>query len=172
VTSGAASDIERVTRLARMMVTRWGLSTELGTVTYGDEQAEIFLGYSIVQHRCISQATVQKIDAEIQRLVECARDEAKRILTRNRTNLDVLAKGLLEYETLSGDEIERLLAGRLPIREVLSSPSAPGSSTVPSLGYIRPTYEASATAPWPQTFIDTRTKPKLGRRHASVELLS
>ena len=70
VTSGAASDIEQATKLARMMVTRWGLSDELGTVAYGENQEEVFLGYSVARQQNISEATVQKIDAEIRRLVE------------------------------------------------------------------------------------------------------
>ncbi len=70
VTSGAASDIEQATKLARMMVTRWGLSEALGTVAYGENQEEVFLGYSVARQQNISEATAQKIDAEIRRLVE------------------------------------------------------------------------------------------------------
>jgi cell division protease FtsH len=141
VTSGAASDIEQATRLARVMVTRWGLSAALGTVAYGDSQAEIFLGYSVARDRSISQATVQKIDTEIRRLVEDACDEAKRILTNKRTDMEVVAKGLLKYETLSGKEVAQLIAGKLTVRQGWSACSAPGSSTVPSIGYIKPTCE-------------------------------
>src|SRR5829696_7054624 len=109
VTSGAASDIEQATKLARMMVTRWGLSEELGTVAYGENQDEVFLGYQVARQQNISEATAQKIDAEIRRLVSAGYEDAKRILTEKRGDLEILAKGLLEYETLSGDEIKDLL---------------------------------------------------------------
>ena len=118
VTSGAASDIEQATKLARMMVTRWGLSDALGTVAYGENQEEVFLGYSVARQQNISEATVQKIDAEIRRLVEEGYAEAQQILTDKRADLETLAKGLLEFETLTGDEIKDLLMGKRPNREV------------------------------------------------------
>ena len=127
VTSGAASDIEQATKLARMMVTRWGLSDALGTVAYGENQEEVFLGYSVSRQQNISEQTVQKIDAEIKRLVEEGYGEAKTILTERRADLEVLAKGLLEYETLSGEEIKDLLAGKPPVREGVSEPVQPRS---------------------------------------------
>src|SRR6185295_1013762 len=110
VTSGAASDIEQATRLARMMVTRWGLSEELGTVAYGENQEEVFLGHSVSRQQNVSEQTAQKIDAEIRRLVEAGLKEARDILTAKRADLETLARGLLEYETLTGDEIKNLLA--------------------------------------------------------------
>src|SRR5207248_2538507 len=150
VTSGAASDIEQATRLARMMVTRWGLSEALGTVAYGENQEEVFLGYSVSRQQNISEATVQKIDAEIKRLVEAGYEEANHILTEKRDDLEVLAKGLLEYETLSGDEIKDLLAGRPPVREGVSEPPPPRSSPVPSAGKGRPRPETGGMEPQPQ----------------------
>ena len=112
VTSGAASDIEQATRLARMMVTRWGLSEELGTVSYGENQDEVFLGMSVSRTQNASEATVQKIDGEIKRLVEEGYNEATKILTEKRADLEALAKGLLEFETLTGDEIYRPAEGQ------------------------------------------------------------
>src|SRR6266536_3571032 len=150
VTSGAASDIEQATRLARMMVTRWGLSEELGTVAYGENQEEVFLGYSVSRQQNISEATVQKIDAEIKRLVEAGYAEAMTILTDRHDDLEVLAKGLLEYETLSGDEIKDLLAGRPPVREGVSEPPPPRSSAVPTAGKGRPRPETGGMEPQPQ----------------------
>jgi cell division protease FtsH len=150
VTSGAASDIEQATRLARMMVTRWGLSEALGTVAYGENQEEVFLGYSVSRQQNISEATVQKIDAEIKRLVEAGYDEAMHILTDRRSDLEMLAKGLLEYETLSGDEIKDLLAGRPPVREGVSEPPPPRSSAVPTAGKGRPRPETGGMEPQPQ----------------------
>ena len=134
VTSGAASDIEQATKLARMMVTRWGLSDALGTVAYGENQEEVFLGYSVARQQNISEETVKKIDAEIRRLVEAGYQEASQILTDKRADLDTLAKGLLEFETLSGDEIKDLILGKRPNRETTIEPSTPRSSAVPTAG--------------------------------------
>ena len=138
VTSGAASDIEQATRLARMMVTRWGLSEELGTVSYGENQDEVFLGMSVSRTQNASEATVQKIDSEIRRLVEEGYNEATKILTEKRDDLEALAKGLLEYETLSGDEIIDLLKGKKPNRESVLEPTTPRASAVPPAGKPRP----------------------------------
>jgi cell division protease FtsH len=134
VTSGAASDIEQATKLARMMVTRWGLSEELGTVAYGENQDEVFLGYQVSRQQNISEETSRKIDTEIRRLVEAGYSEAQHILTEKREDLETLAKGLLEFETLTGDEIKDLIAGRRPMRESVIEPSTPRSSAVPTAG--------------------------------------
>ena len=138
VTSGAASDIEQATRLARMMVTRWGLSEELGTVSYGENQDEVFLGMSVSRTQNASEATVQKIDSEIRRLVEEGYNQATSILSEKRADLELLAKGLLEYETLSGDEIVDLLKGKKPNRESVLEPTTPRTSAVPPAGKPRP----------------------------------
>jgi cell division protease FtsH len=132
VTSGAASDIEQATRLARMMVTRWGLSDELGTVAYGENQEEVFLGHSVSRQQNVSEQTAQKIDAEIRRLVETGLSEARHILTEYRNELETLAQGLLEYETLSGDEIRGLLAGKPPVRDTGDDSSGARASAVPA----------------------------------------
>src|SRR4029450_11630398 len=131
-------DIEQATKLARMMVTRWGLSSELGTVAYGENQEEVFLGYSVARQQNISEATVQKIDAEIRGLVRDGYAEARQILEEKRDDLETLARGLLEYETLSGDEIKDLLAGKPPVREGLTEPVEPSTSAVPPAGRTRP----------------------------------
>jgi cell division protease FtsH len=151
VTSGAASDIEQATKLARMMVTRWGLSPSLGTVAYGENQEEVFLGYSVARQQNISEATVQKIDGEIKRFVEEGYQLARKILTERRGELEVLAKGLLEYETLSGEEIKDLLAGKPPVREGVSDAPPPRASAIPTTGKQRPRPEPGADpAPQPQ----------------------
>jgi len=138
VTSGAASDIEQATRLARMMVTRWGLSEELGTVSYGENQDEVFLGMSVSRTQNASEATVQKIDSEIRRLVEEGYNQATTILSEKRADLEMLAKGLLEYETLTGEEIQDLLKGKKPNRESVLEPTTPRTSAVPPAGKPRP----------------------------------
>src|SRR3954449_132706 len=138
VTSGASSDIEQATRLARMMVTRWGLSDELGTVSYGENQDEVFLGMSVSRTQNASEATVQKIDSEIRRLVEEGYNQATTILSEKRADLEMLAKGLLEYETLTGEEIQDLLKGKKPNRESVLEPTTPRTSAVPPAGKPRP----------------------------------
>jgi cell division protease FtsH len=132
VTSGAASDIEQATRLARMMVTRWGLSDELGTVAYGENQEEVFLGHSVSRQQNISEETAQKIDGEIRRLVEAGLADARSILTEHRDDLETLAQGLLEYETLSGDEIRNLLVGKPPVRDTGDDMPSAKASAVPA----------------------------------------
>ena len=152
VTSGAQSDIEQATRLARMMVTRWGFSPELGAVSYGENQDEVFLGMSVARTQNVSEATAQKIDVEIRRLVEAAHDEARQVLEAKRNDLETLAKGLLEFETLSGDEIKDLLLGKKPNRELVIEPQQPRSSAVPPAGKSRPRPEAPGPMePQPQT---------------------
>jgi cell division protease FtsH len=150
ITSGAQSDIEQATKLARAMVTRWGFSEELGTVMYGENQEEVFLGYSMGKQQNISEATARTIDSEVRRLVEMGLSEARRILTTKRDDLESLAKGLLEYETLSGDEIMGLLDGKPPVRETDDEPTTPRSSPVPSAGKGRPKPDAGGLEPQPQ----------------------
>jgi cell division protease FtsH len=152
VTSGAASDIEQATKLARLMVTRWGLSDKLGTVAYGENQDEVFLGYQVSRQQNISEATAQTIDAEIRKLVEAGYAEATHILTEKRADLEVLARGLLEFETLTGEEIVDLLAGKRPVRESVIEPTGPRSSAVPPAGKPRPRPEppSGEVAPQPQ----------------------
>ncbi|MFA5122553.1 ATP-dependent zinc metalloprotease FtsH [Zavarzinia sp.] len=137
VTSGASSDIAYATQLARNMVTRWGLSDELGAVAYGDNQEEVFLGHSVSRTQNVSEETARKIDAEVKKLVDNALATARQILTDKRGDLETLAKGLLEYETLSGDEIRALLRGEHIYREPSNDPPSPDigtSSAVPPTG--------------------------------------
>jgi cell division protease FtsH len=150
VTSGAASDIEQATKLARMMVTRWGFSPELGTVAYGENQEEVFLGHSVSRTQNVSENTAQKIDVEVRRLVEEGLNHARQILNDKRADLETLAKGLLEFETLSGEEIKDLLDGRPPVREGVSEPSTPRASAVPPAGKQRPRSEPDAGPLEPQ----------------------
>jgi cell division protease FtsH len=131
ITSGASSDIAAATRLARSMVTRWGFSEELGVVSYGENQDEVFLGHSVARTQNVSEDTARKIDSEVKRLVQGGWDEAHRILTERVEDLHKIAKALLEFETLSGDEIIGVMNGVTPIREeddLSSTPAAPSVS--------------------------------------------
>jgi len=139
VTTGAISDIHQATLMARNMVTRWGLSDELGPIEYAENQEEVFLGHSVSRTQSISEETARKIDAEIRRVIDNGYERARKILIEKNDDLHTLAKGLLEYETLSGDEIVALLKGIAPVRtpyEDLEPQRGPGPS-VPTAG--RPT---------------------------------
>ncbi|ASV87014.1 ATP-dependent metallopeptidase HflB family protein [Ochrobactrum quorumnocens] len=136
ITSGASSDIQQATKLARSMVTQWGYSDKLGRVAYGDNQEEVFLGHSVSRTQNVSEETAQIIDAEVRRLIDEAYADATRILTEKREDWIALAEGLLEYETLSGDEIKQLIAGNKPSRDQGSDTPSRGSG-VPKAGSAR-----------------------------------
>lgn len=111
VTSGASSDIAGATNLARSMVTEWGMSDVLGPIQYVDNSNEVFLGRSVTQNQNMSEETAKLIDAEIKRLVTEAHDEALKILKTKKKDWEKLAKALIEFETLTGDEIKAVLKG-------------------------------------------------------------
>ena len=121
ITSGASSDIEQATKLARAMVTRWGFSDKLGTVAYGENQEEVFLGHSVARSQNVSEETARIIDAEVKRIVGQGWDEARRILTEKAGDHEKLSQALLEYETLSGEEIKDLLEKGVAPNQVPSS---------------------------------------------------
>ena len=109
VTSGASSDIEMATKMARNMVTKFGMSEKLGPLQYGENEEEVFLGRSVQRHQNVSEETAKLIDSEIRHIVDSCYDLAKKILNEKIDDLHALAKGLIEYETLNGDEITTLL---------------------------------------------------------------
>ena len=109
VTSGASSDIQMATKLAKDMVTRFGMSTELGPLSYGENEDEVFLGRSITRQQHMSEETAKKVDAEVKKIVDQGYERAKKILTEKIEDLHKLAKALLVYETLSGEEIKDLI---------------------------------------------------------------
>ena len=109
VTTGAVSDIEQATKRARAMVMRAGLSKELGPVAYGENEEEVFLGRSVARQQNMSEETAKKVDSEIRKIVDQGYDRARKVLTDKIDDLHKLAKALLTYETLSGEEIENLI---------------------------------------------------------------
>ena len=109
VTTGASSDIEQATKRARAMVMRAGLSKELGPVAYGENEEEVFLGRSVARQQNMSEETAKKVDAEIRLIIDKGYDRAKKVLTDKIEDLHKLAKALLTYETLTGEEIENLV---------------------------------------------------------------
>ena len=139
VTSGASSDIQYATSLARSMVTQWGMSDKLGPLQYAANEQEVFLGHSVANRQNVSGATAKLIDEEIRAFVDGANDRAHKILTDNIDQLHIIGKALLEYETLTGDEIKALIVGE----EIRVKPKKPGGtpkvppaapSAVPSAG--------------------------------------
>ena len=134
ISSGASGDIQQATQMARAMVTRLGYSDELGTVMYGDNQEEVFLGMSMGRQTNISESTAQKIDAEVKRLISNAYEDARRILTEKKTEFELLAEALLEFETLSGDEIKDVIQGKKPVRDTEDTNPPSRGSAVPTAG--------------------------------------
>ncbi|SDG85915.1 ATP-dependent zinc metalloprotease FtsH [Roseospirillum parvum] len=142
VTTGASNDIKQATNIARRMVMEFGFSEVLGPLRYMDNQEEVFLGHSVTQHQNISEETARKIDEEIRRLVEEGETTARQVLEEHREGLEIIGQALLEYETLSRDEVDALLRGEEIRRE--SGPSSRNDrdkgrrASVPSAGGRRP----------------------------------
>ena len=136
VTTGAGNDIQQATEMARRMVTEYGFSDKLGRLRYTDNDEEIFLGHSVARHKNVSDATARLIDEEVRRLIEEAEEVANKILTEKADDLEQLAQALLEYETLSGSEVDALLKGEAIFRPDLDDDHSEGhaKSSVPSSG--------------------------------------
>jgi cell division protease FtsH len=113
VTTGASNDIERATKMARNMVTKWGLS-ELGPITYGEEEDEVFLGRSVTQHKNVSNETARRIDEVVRAILDRAYARTKTILTENMDKLHTMSQLLLEYETIDVPQIDAIMEGREP----------------------------------------------------------
>ena len=114
VTTGASNDIQRATALARDMATKYGLSPELGPMTYGEEDEEVFLGRSVTQHKHVSEETARKIDEVVRGVIDHAYTRARTLLTENLTQLHAMAEALLQYETIDGEQITAIMEGRKP----------------------------------------------------------
>jgi cell division protease FtsH len=145
VASGAVSDIQQATAMARQMVTEFGFSEKLGFIRYSNNQEEVFLGHSVTQSKNMSEETAKLIDEEVKRLIDDAKSKARKILIDHKDELHIVAQGLLEYETLSGDEINDLIKGIKPSRDEFddgnSSKPMPPKPSVPKTG--------NTTAPQP-----------------------
>jgi cell division protease FtsH len=137
ITSGASSDIQSATRIARVMITKLGYSDKLGTVAYGDNTEEMFGGMSMGRQQNVSEATAQTIDAEVKRLVDQGYADARRILTEHHDEFVRVAEALLEYETLTGEECKAIMRGEKIIRHD-DDGNNPVGSAVPSAGRTRP----------------------------------
>ena len=151
VTTGAGNDIQQATSWARRMITEFGFSDKLGRLRYSDNEEEIFLGHSVTRQKNVSDKTAALIDEEVRRLIDEAEKTARVILTKDRKELEIIAKALLEYETLTGDEVNALLRGETIIRPEDEPPGESGhKSSVPSAGKPKKDKGASGMDPEPQ----------------------
>ncbi|MBX9961886.1 MAG: ATP-dependent zinc metalloprotease FtsH [Burkholderiales bacterium] len=134
MTTGASSDFENATRIARDMVTRYGMSDLLGTMVYGENEGEVFLGRSITTHKNLSEATMQKVDAEIRRIIDEQYAVARKLIEDNRDKVEVMTKALLEWETLDAEQINDIMAGRppRPPKPATPPPAPPSQDNTPS----------------------------------------
>ncbi|HLP97871.1 MAG TPA: ATP-dependent zinc metalloprotease FtsH [Sideroxyarcus sp.] len=114
MTTGASNDFQRATDMARKMVTQWGMSETLGTMVYAEEEGEIFLGRSVTTHKNISEATMQKVDAEIRRIIDEQYGLARKLIEENRDKIEAMTKALLEWETIDAEQIDDIMAGNPP----------------------------------------------------------
>ena len=152
--TGASSDIMQATDLARRMVTEWGMSEKLGPLRYTDNQQEVFLGHSIMQHQNMSEETARLIDEEIRKIVNAGQSRAWEVLGGARDKLELVAQALMEHETLSGEECMTVMRGDRIIRKSDDEDSkGPMGSAVPVAGKQRPPREepgAGGLEPQPQ----------------------
>ncbi len=126
MTTGASNDFERATEMARRMVTQWGMSDALGPMVYGENEGEVFLGRSVTTHKSVSEATMQKVDMEIRRIIDEQYAIARKILEDSRDKVEMMARTLLDWETIDADQIHDIMKG-LPPRPPKPSPSLPSS---------------------------------------------
>jgi cell division protease FtsH len=146
MTTGASNDFERATEMARRMVTQWGMSEALGTMVYGENEGEVFLGRSVTTHKNVSEATMQQVDAEIRRIIDQQYNLAKQILLDNRDKVEAMTKALLEWETIDAEQIEDIMQGREPRPPKPSAPPQP-----PASGGDKPSAPAPTIQPAQET---------------------
>src|SRR5476651_2582506 len=134
MTTGASSDFQNATTLARRMVTEWGMSDALGPMVYGENEGEVFLGRSVTTHKNMSEATMQKVDAELRRIIDQQYQVARKIIEENRGKVERMAKTLLEWETMDADQLKDIMEGRepRPPKPVATTTSVPPKDTPPS----------------------------------------
>ncbi|MBV8656951.1 MAG: ATP-dependent zinc metalloprotease FtsH [Burkholderiales bacterium] len=132
ISTGASNDFERATRMARDMVTRYGMSPALGPMVYGENDGEVFLGRSVTTHKNVSEATMQMVDAEIRRIIDEQYAQAQRILEEHSDKVEVMTNALMEWETLDADQVDDIMKGIPPRPPRPSSGMTPPPSDTPS----------------------------------------
>ena len=138
MTTGAANDFERATEIARRMVTQWGMSDALGPMVYGENEGEVFLGRSITTHKNVSESTLQRVDYEIRRIVDEQYQIARKLIEGNREKVEVMAKALLEWETLDADQLNDIMAGLPPRPPKPAQPPQPPPQQGTATGAAEP----------------------------------
>jgi len=138
ISSGAAGDIQQATNMARAMVTQWGMSDRIGMVQYGDDDEYVFLGREVARAKVYSETTAQEIDGEVKRIIDHAYKTAKDLITNNLDKLELIAKSLLEYETLDGTQVEEIVrTGKFtpppPTPQVDAPHGAPAGTPLPEV---------------------------------------
>jgi cell division protease FtsH len=148
MTTGASNDFKRATDMARRMVTEWGMSDALGTMVYGENEGEVFLGRSVTTHQNMSEDTMRSVDKEVRRIIDEQYTLARRLLEENRDKAEVMAKALLEWETIDSNQIDDIMNGRppRPPKPVAAKPAPPPSDSGANRGPepTNPSPEASA----------------------------
>ena len=144
ISTGASNDFERATQMARDMVTRFGMSDSMGPMVYGENEGEVFLGRSITTHKSVSETTLQKVDAEIRRIIDQQYAVARKIIEDNRDKVEAMTKALMEWETIDADQIKDIAEGRPP-----RAPK-PLQSAIPPPGDSTPPGAAAPVAPAPE----------------------
>ena len=148
MTTGASNDFERATDMARRMVTQWGMSEALGTMVYGENEGEVFLGRSVTTHKNVSEATMQKVDEEIRRIIDQQYALARKLIEENSDKIEVMAHALLEWETLDAEQLDDIMAGKPPRAPKPTPPSQsaqPPQDVPPPAPAVTPTQPAQGT---------------------------
>ncbi len=154
MTTGASNDFERATDLARQMVTQWGMTDSLGPMVYGENEGEVFLGRSVTTHKNMSEQTMQKVDAEIRRIVDQQYALARKLIEENKDKIEAMAKALLEWETIDSEQIKDIMEGLSP-----RPPKPPKTTVSPS--------EKDDSAPADEP---TETEPEVEPKGTSQEI--
>ena len=135
MTTGASNDFKRATEMARRMVTEWGMSDALGPMVYGENEGEVFLGRQVTTHQNMSEETMKAVDKEVRSIIDGQYALARRLLEENRDKVEVMAKALLEWETIDANQIDDIMNGRpprppKPVMKPASSTDGSGNRTV------------------------------------------
>ena len=150
MTTGAANDFETATELAQKMVQRWGMSDQLGPRVYGDNESEVYLGRDVTTHRNLSNATAEQVDTEITRIIEEQYHRARKIIEENRDKVEIMAKALMDWETLESDQITQIMEGQdvrtpTPPNESEASGGGEGPPTSDDAIDLRPKMDSPAS---------------------------
>ena len=173
MTTGAGDDFKKATEMARRMVTEWGMSDALGPMVYGENEGEVFLGRSVTTHKNVSETTMQKVDAEIRRIIDQQYGLSRRLIEENRDKVETMAKALLEWETLDSDQIADIMEGRSPRpprpdrarrrSRRRAAPHGTGRRTLGRTGYLISSIQRTGRADCPAVCLPTMRELACGR---------